>query len=430
VSTRPQRPPTLRYRAARRTDVENLAELGTLAWRVSSLEKRRDFYTDHPRFALRDVRVAELDGRIVASLVLYPLEAWVRGQRVPLTGVGSVAVSPEHRRRGIGEALMRFALREMRAHGEALSALYPFRGSYYRKLGYGVVEVVHQLAIAPSNLPASDESRRVRRLLPPDRPAVEAVYERAAQQGHFALSRRREWWARRLWSYPGDWVVYEGRRRGQIEGYVHYEVDTTHGAFRLGLTLTELVAATPEAHRGLVGYLATLSDQVQEIHHAAPADHLWLATLRTAQNLRPGAEMGVLLDTGGVATGAMLRVTDVKAALERFPVAPGARGEVALEVDDAVLPHNARAWRVLARDGRLQVRPEAARAARAARARPGAARLPRLRVPADALGPLIAGVLPPTGAAAAGLIESSGGAEVIEGWFRTRPAFLYPMNVF
>jgi predicted acetyltransferase len=422
VSIRPQRPPALRYRPARRTDVETLAELGLLAYRVSSLEQRREFYTEHPRFTLRDVRVGELDGQIVSSLVLYPLTAWVRGQRVPITGVGSVAVSPEHRRRGVGETLMRSALRELRQRGSAFSALYAFRGSYYRKLGYGVIEVAHQLAISPANLPASDETRRVRRLLLPDRPAAEALYERLAPQGHFALERTPQWWSQRLWGYPGDWVVYEGRRRGQIEGYLHYEVDTTHGPFRLGLTLTEFLAATPQAQRGLVGYLASLADQVQEIHYAAPGDNLWLATIKTAQNLRPGAEIGMLLDTGGVAHGAMLRVIDVKAGLERFPVAPHARGEIVLEVDDPVLPQNARAWRVSAREGRLRVAPEAPRAR--------GPRLPRLAVSADALGPVLAGTLSPTGAAAAGLIESDGAAEIIEPWFHARPAFLYSMNVF
>jgi len=53
------------------------------------------------------------------------------------------------------------------------------------------------------------------------------------------------------------------------------------------------VAATPEAHRGLVGYLASLRDQVQEMHYAAPADNGWLALLATPQNLRPGAEIGL-----------------------------------------------------------------------------------------------------------------------------------------
>jgi hypothetical protein len=108
-------------------------------------------------------------------------------------------------------------------------------------------------------------------------------------------------------------------------------------------------------------------------------------------------------------------------------VAPHARGEVVLEVEDAVLPANARAWRVTAREGRLLVAPDTARAPR--RVAP-ARRLPRLAVAADRLGPILAGALPAGRAAEAGLIASSGGAEIVESWFRARPAFLYPMNAF
>jgi len=413
------RAPALSYRPARRTDVEALAELGARAYRVSSIEKRREFYTDHPRFDLRDVRVVEVEGRIVASLVLYPFEAYVRGKKVALAGVGSVAVSPEHRRRGVADALMRSALHDLRERGTAFSMLYAFRTSFYRKLGYGVAELVHQLAMAPTNLPASGEALRVRRCTAADRPAVQALYDEvAAARGHFALARRPQWWSERLWNYPGEWLVYEGRR-GAIEGYLHYEVDSSNGAFKLALTLTEFLAGTPEAHHGLVGHLASLSDQVVEIHHAAPADNAWLAILKTAQNLTPGAEIAVFSDTGGVANGAMLRITDVEKALASLPMAPVARGEIVLEVEDDVIPANARAWRLLARDGRLEI--SATRAG---------VRLPRLSLPAERLGPILAGALSPTRAAETGLIASSGGAEVIEDWFRARPAFLYQMNGF
>ena len=120
----------------------------------------------------------------------------------------------------------------------------------------------------------------------------------------------------------------------------------------------------------------------------------------------------------------MLRIADVKLALETLPVSSPARGEIVLEVDDGVLPQNARAYRVSAREGRLKVRPEAGRAG----ARP---RLPRLGAQAEMLGPLIAGTLSPMRAAEAGLIESSGGAaETIEHWFRARAAFLYQLNAF
>lgn len=419
------RPPALRYRQARRTDVETLADLGHRAYRVASLEKRREFYTDHPRFGIKDVRVGELDGQVVCSLVLYPLEGWVRGARLPFAGVGSVAVSPEHRRRGVGETLLRSMLRELRQEGRAFSLLYAFRGAYYRRMGWGVIEQVHTLSVSPRTLPSSDEARWARRLMLPDRPAVQELFDRVAERGHFALARRPEWWSQRLWGHPWDWVVYEGRRRGQIEGYVAYEVDHARGPFALEIEVKEFVAATPEAFRGLVGYLASLADQVALVELAAPADGAWLHTLLTAENQKPGAPIGILLDTGNVANGAMLRLTDVKAALEQFPVAPAARGEVILDVEDALLPANARAYRVTAREGRLKVAHETPR--------PGTAksRSPRVRVPVDMLATLMAGTLAPSRAADAGLLASvNGGAEAIEYWFRTRPAFLHPLNGF
>jgi ribosomal protein S18 acetylase RimI-like enzyme len=134
-----------RYRPARRTDVENLAELGARAYRVSSVEKRREFYTDHPRFDLRDVRVAELDGQIAASLVLYPLGAFVRGQRVPLTGVGSVAVAPEHRRRGVARRMLLKVEEGFRRRGVRITRLEvrsvnTGAQDLYLKLGFAVTQ--------------------------------------------------------------------------------------------------------------------------------------------------------------------------------------------------------------------------------------------------------------------------------------------------
>jgi hypothetical protein len=120
----------------------------------------------------------------------------------------------------------------------------------------------------------------------------------------------------------------------------------------------------------------------------------------------------------------MLRVTDVKAALEMWPVSPSARGEIVIEVEDTLLPANARPLKVSAREGRLKVGFEPARPR--ARTRP-----PRLTLPADSLGPILAGTLSPTRAAECGLAASAGGAaEIVEHWFRARPAFLYQLNGF
>ena len=173
--------PALDVRAALRADVDALVELSLRAYRVSSAEARREFYTDHPRFELKDVRVGELAGELVASLVLYPFQAYVRGERLGVTGIGSVAVSPEHRRRGVADALLRSVLHEMRERGDAWSLLYPFRGDFYRRFGWGLVETPTLLSVPPSLLPASDQARRVRRARISDRTLVQALYERVAK---------------------------------------------------------------------------------------------------------------------------------------------------------------------------------------------------------------------------------------------------------
>jgi predicted acetyltransferase len=424
MSARPVRPPALRYRPARRTDVDTLADLALRAYRVSSLEARREFYTDHPRFSLRDVRVGELDGELVASLVLYPLQVLVRGQAIAATGIGSVAVSPEHRRRGVAEALLRATLRDLRQRGDALCLLYSFRADFYRKFGWSLIERTNLLSVPPAALPASEEARRVRRLRLPDRPAVVELYERhAREKGHFALARRPEWWEKRLWGYDGDWVVYEGRRRGQVEGYLQYQVDAGDGPWKLVLTVNEFVAATPAAYRGLWGHLHALRDQAIEVVACVPGDSLWLAQLADASNLRGELKLGVHRSTGHLGYGAMLRLVDVKGALEAMPLAPHARGELALDVSDPVLPQNAHAWRLTARDGRLHVRAE--------RAGGNGRALPRLSASVEALAAIVAGAISPVTAAECGMVEDArGAAELAESWFRARPAFLHSMNAF
>jgi predicted acetyltransferase len=422
---RAPRPPALRYRPARRTDIETLVDLSLRAYRVSSAEARRDFFGDHPRFGLRDVRVGELDGEIVAALVLYPLHAFVRGDKLSVTGIGSVAVSPEHRRRGVGEALVRASLREMRQRGDALSMLYSFRGDFYRRFGWGLVETPTMLSVPPALLPASEEARRVRRLRMPDRPLVQELYDRyARERGHFALARRPEWWERRLWGYEGEWIVYE-RRRGQIEGYLHVQVDSGDGPWKLVLTVNEFVALTPDAHRGLTGYLHGLRDQAVELVMSTPPDAPWAAELADAANLRGEMKLGVVRSSGHAGYGAMLRLVDVKNALEALPVAPHARGDLVIDVRDDVLQPNERAWRVHARDGHLTVHAETSRQA-ASRDK-----LPRLTASAEALAILVAGAVSPGVAVERGLVEDlRGAAALVEPWFRTRPVFLMPMNGF
>jgi len=174
--------PELEVRAAKRTDVEALVDLSLRAYRVSSAEARRDFYTDHPRFELKDVRVGTLGDELVASLVLYSFHAHVRGERLPVTGIGSVAVSPEHRRRGIADALLRSTLSEMRERGVDTKPYLPaihlmsfYRERFGHREGeFPVCEDVAARSVALPFFPAMTESQVER---------VAAAFTEAVGQG-------------------------------------------------------------------------------------------------------------------------------------------------------------------------------------------------------------------------------------------------------
>jgi len=125
----------------------------------------------------------------------------------------------------------------------------------------------------------------------------------------------------------------------------------------------------------------------------------------------------------------MLRLLDVKAALEQLPVAPAGApgkagsGDVVLDVRDDMLPANTGAWQLRAREGSLEVRPEPAGA--------NHRKLPRLACTVDVLASVVAGAVSPVRAAEAGLLESAhGAAELVEPWFRGRAVFVMPMNAF
>src|SRR5690625_2913913 len=66
------------------------------------------------------------------------------GSIVSLGGVVNVAVSPTHRRQGLGARLMRRLLEDSRDRGETLSMLTASEGTIYERFGYGPAMTMHK----------------------------------------------------------------------------------------------------------------------------------------------------------------------------------------------------------------------------------------------------------------------------------------------
>jgi predicted acetyltransferase len=344
--------------------------------------------------------VGEETGRVVAALQLHPLRQWVAGEPLRSAGIGTVAIAATHRRRGLAADLMNAALREARERGDVVSSLYPFRTSFYQRLGYGQAGEALQYQIAPAMLPDARE-----------REAVELLENRTARAEALALYNA---WARtqtgqlergeRVWASvttsraaPVDRVLagYRGAAGG-LEGYVLavYRSDLPPESRRI--EVDDIVWTTTAARRGLYGWLASLSDQWREVLiRALPSHRLgdWIREPRLPHGAAPHWRLWAPGAT--LLMGPMFRLLDVRAAWEGRRVETGPALAVRLDIDDPQIEENGGAWTLSFDAGRTSIERGSGGA------RPDLA----IRTDVATLSRIFVGAIPPGAALRAGNLE-------------------------
>jgi len=411
----------LTLRTMRPGEEEALAGTGFRSFRSGERELwLRNVFKDNPYLAAEDTMVVTIGGRIAGHASGYRLTMSLMGKDVPVRGIAAVAVVPEFRRRGVADALLVGLHRQMRRRGEALSMLYAFRMSFYRKFGYGVVEWVDHARVAPARLPGSPLRKNVRHLVRPDDYAlVRRLYEKSRAQGTGAFVRKDAWWDIRVWARVNEGVVYVDPATKRPLGYALYEVPVDPPYPRQQAQIRELVALTPEAFRGLLGYFEALGDQYRMIELTLPMGQA-SGLLKDFEYLGALESLRMFQTTGLAAGGAMLRLVDVAQAFEWHPgpALNGARGRIGLDLEDPVFPAQTRGLDVTF-------------GPRGARVTPGRAVRDRVQMPVASLAQIYMG-----GASARLLLKqglatgSPRAAEKLDRAFEGPPAFLGTMNGF
>jgi len=96
--------------------------------------------------------IAEEGGQTLAGVAAFPMRQNVRGLVHDMAGVASVSSHPMARRRGLVRELLQRLLRQTRDEGCAVSALYPFRPSFYARFGYVGIPRQRTATFAPEGL--------------------------------------------------------------------------------------------------------------------------------------------------------------------------------------------------------------------------------------------------------------------------------------
>ena len=287
----------------------------------------------------------------MAACQLHPLRQWIGGSALPVMGLGTVAIAPTHRRRGLAGRLVAAGLRARpRARRRRLARSTPSASPSTRGLGYGLAGEALQYRLPPAALPDAPERAGVR-AGGDRRRAREAVRARLRRLGPRAdgpARARPDRAGSRCWE--GDRARVALPRRGGRAG----------GLRRLPLPRGPPAAAgaawrwrssawlTPAARRGLLGWLASLGDQWERRRLPRPP-RTRLRRAPRASRASPAATrpLGLWFPSATLLLGPMFRLLDVPRrpgalrpvdARRRPHPAPGGRRRAAPREPRALAP--------------------------------------------------------------------------------------------
>jgi len=295
------------------------------------------------------VYYALLEGDIpVAGAASGAMTQQVRGALFGVGGIWAVATHPAARRKGYSRAILTRLLAAVRDAGQPLSCLYPFRESFYERLGYVTFPLPRTARLTPlSLLPLlkQDLGGQVDRVLIAEGFDIYRDYLLAMQQrthgmaifdhpDRFSIQRNKLWLAL-------------ARVGGQVVGVMLYDLKG-HDVTEFTLRAFRFYYDTAQGKYLLLQWIARHADQASQVELSlAPCElpETWLADIKVTTASDNRAPMGRVVDVaglGGMHTGP---------------------GRFTARIADLLCPWNEKSWQFDTVDGLLRVGPAGASAA-------------------------------------------------------------------
>lgn len=284
-----------------------------------------------------------LDDEPVAKVAITPMTMNVRGSVMPMGGICGVASMPVARRGGHIRALMSHSIEQMHADGMAVSALYPFKASYYEMFGYAGWQVPMWARINPAGLAPYiklPKHGKIQHRLSTDAKEDLYTFQQAAQQrfhGMSTLGRAR--FDNGVADYPTWFMsVHEG---DEITGGIVFKIDLKKEV----MEAHSVYWLTMNAKLHILDFMGRHVDQVKQIRMPILENeqpNLWITddghiSLLSAEDYSWGAPMARIVTLSGL-NGI-----------------PAGDGEATISVTDPQAPWNTGTWTLRSNGGELHI---------------------------------------------------------------------------
>ena len=279
--------------------------------------------------------VTDEGDRIHTALQIRSFLMTYHGHSVPMGGIACVASSPDTRYQGHTGRLMEATIQRMHERGMVFSALAPFNYGFYRKYGW---------ALSYEQMHYKVEMESLNKFLKTDytyRMDVDhtafmdlnndfmAGFQGAVLHDKALLDRNLD--ALRAFDQHTCMCV---NPQGEPEGYCFY-MKQKRGDF----IVRKMVWRTVSALKALLGFIYRHNAECNKVIIIVPEHNLLTDLLDEFQ--------GEILHKPDM----MMRVVDVKQALERRNYAADLRAQLSIHVDDPQAPWNHGTWLLTIRSG-------------------------------------------------------------------------------
>ena len=283
-------------------------------------------------------------GKPQASCAIHAMTGNVRGTVFPMGGFGGVASLPAGRRQGHVRNMMIRGFELMREKGEAVSTLYPFRDSFYERLGYAefaknrfvTLKPEHLAPLTRLGLPGSVEQLGIEDCFDEWWTFLESLQP---QVHGFALAEKARAVGRR--DRNDSWVAMV-REDGEVTGAMTFEIT----GYTETLKADTFYYTTAAARYQLLAWIGRHVDQASEaVIELGPEEYpeLWYRDL-VAQSST------VYKDAWPAPMGRVVSVAGIDG------IAAGTDGVISVTLVDDQCPWNNGVWTFSGEGGVLSIR--------------------------------------------------------------------------
>ena len=284
-----------------------------------------------------EFRVLEADGELVSLLRMDRQAQWWLGRALPSAQVLQLATPPQHRGAGHGASLLAGLLGELHHDDVPLVTLTPSTFPFYRGSGFEVAGSWTMYEARAEHLPKRTAPYRARPVSLDDPAELAAVYARVAPTRHGAFDRGERFWrqlARRGKDKTAAAFVLDGPEGPAGWAVATLEFRDHPAPFQTRVEVADwgcLPGADAALFALFAGY-APMNGMVAWSGHDPDPAALYALSDRFAR----------LTDRWHW----MLRLVDLRAALQARPWPSGVAGQVTFRVEDPACPWNTGTWRL------------------------------------------------------------------------------------